>query len=403
MTDRGRGPSAGDGGVELAARLLGATVVAASDESFGEKEHLLNPAPVNFEAGHYGPRGEIVEGWETRRRRTPGHDWAVVRLGVSGRISTVDVDTTSFTGNFPPECIVEACGLEGYPGPFELSEPAVEWQEIVPRSALRGDDHNLFEVTDARCFTHVRLSAFPDGGVARLRIFGEAIPDPRQIDGLTVDLAGQQHGGLVVASSDGFYTSASTINRPDEARTMGEGWETRRRRDNGHDYAMIRLGYAGTIRQAIVDTRQFRYNASAAVAVRGHAGASCPSFDDPGWTSLLHRTPLQPDTRHVFDVLDGETIEWVRLDAFPDGGLARLRLIGSVDPVARRRAGYRWFNALADRHALACLQSGGVPSEAAAAVVAARPLTDASHRAWSASPEFAAARSVLARILDGTR
>jgi allantoicase len=400
MNDNAVDKRSGDGAAELASRLLGATVVAASDESFGEKEHLLNPAPVSFEPGHYGPHGEIVDGWETRRRRRPGNDWAIVRLGLSGRISTVDVDTSSFTGNFPPECVIEACGLEGYPGPAELSDPAVEWHEIVPRSPLRGDDHNLFAVTDARCFSHVRLSALPDGGIARLRVFGEAIPDPRQVDGLTIDLASQQHGGLVVASSDGFYGPASTINRPDEARTMGEGWESRRRRDDGHDHAVIRLGFVGTVRQAIVDTREFRYNASAAIALWGHGAGSCPSSDDPGWVPLLPRTALQPDTRHVFEVLEGEAIGWVRVDTFPDGGLARVRLIGSIDAAARTRAGYRWFNALPDGHALACLHSAGVPPDAAVAVVGARPLTDAWHR--SAAPEFAAAtRSVLARILEG--
>jgi allantoicase len=399
VSDETGGPI-GDGQAELASRLLGATVVAVSDESFGEKEHLLDPAPVNFEPGHYGPHGELVDGWETRRRRTPGHDWALVRLGLPGRISTVDVDTSSFTGNFPPECTVEACGLDGYPGPVQLSDPAVEWHEIVPRSPLRGDGHNVFAVTDPRCFSHVRLSAFPDGGIARLRIFGEAIPDPRQIDGLTIDLAGQQHGGLVVASSDGFYGPASTINRPDEARTMGEGWESRRRRDDGHDHAVIRLGFAGTVRQAIVDTREFRYNASAAVALWGHGGGPCPSPDDPGWVPLLARTALQPDTRHVFEILEGEVVGWVRVDAFPDGGLARLRLLGSIAPAARSRAGRRWFNALPEGHALATLQSAGVPLTAAAAVVRARPLNDDWQR--SVDPELAATtHAPLARILDG--
>jgi allantoicase len=391
----------GEGQVELASRLLGATVVAASDESFGEKEHLLNPAPVSFQPGHYGPHGEIVDGWETRRRRAPGHDWALVRLGLPGRIATVDVDTSSFTGNFPPECALEACGLDGYPGPPELSDAAVEWHEIVPRSPLHGDDHNVFAVTDPRCFTHVRVSAFPDGGIARLRIFGEATPDPRQVDGLTIDLAGQQHGGLVVASSDGFYGPASTINRPDEARTMGEGWESRRRRDDGHDHAVIRLGYGGTVRQAIVDTGEFRYNASAAVALWGHAGRTCPAFDDPGWLPLLPRTALQPDTRHVFDVLDPGAIGWVRADAFPDGGLARLRLLGSVDPAERRGAGQRWFNSLPEGHAIATLQSAGLAPDAAAAVVSARPVGD--DWPFAASRFAATTRSVLARILDGTR
>lgn len=402
MIASGLRPTAGDGEVELSARLLGATVVAASDESFGEKEHLLNAAPLGIGPGHYGPRGEIVDGWETRRRRQGGNDWAVVRLGLPGRISMVDVDTTSFTGNFPPECTIEACGLEGYPGPAELSDPSVQWQEIVPRSPLRGDDHNLFGVTVVQCFTHVRLSVFPDGGVARLRIFGEAIPDPREIDGLTVDLASQQHGGLVVSSSDGFYGSASTINRPDEARTMGEGWETRRRRDDAHDCALIRLGLVGTVRQAIIDTRHFRYNASAAVALWGHTAGSRPSLENPGWVSLLPTTALQPDTRHVFDVLEAGAIEWVRLDAFPDGGLARLRLLGPVDQAGRTRAGYRWFNALPAGRALTCLACAGVPADAAAAVVKSRPLTDEWRR--SCSPELAAAAgNVLARILDGRR
>jgi allantoicase len=402
MSDETTTPPVADGQAELASRLLGATVIAVSDESFGEKEHLLDPAPVNFEPGNYGPHGELVDGWETRRRRTPGHDWALVRLGLPGRISAVDVDTSSFTGNFPPECAVEACGLDGYPGPAGLSDQAVEWHEIVPRAPLRGDDHNVFAVTDPRCFSHVRLSAFPDGGIARLRIFGEAIPDPRQVDGLTIDLAGQQHGGLVVSSSDGFYGPASTINRPDEARTMGEGWESRRRRDDGHDHAVIRLGLAGTVRQAIVDTSEFRYNASAAVALWGHTGQTCPAFDDPDWVALLPRTALQPDTRHVFEVLDAGAIGWVRADAFPDGGLARLRLLGSIDSAARRQAGERWFNALPYGHALSTLQHAGLSRDAAAVVVSARPLS----RDWqtSAGPELEdTTRSVLARILDGTR
>ena len=171
-------------------------------------------------------------------------------------------------------------------------------------------------------------------------------------------------------------------------------------RDDGHDFALIRLGFVGAIRQAIVDTRQFRYNASAAVALWGHAPGACPALDDAGWVPLLPRTVLQPDTRHLFEVLNGEPIEWVRLDAFPDGGLARLRLIGSIDPGARSRAGYRWFNALPDGYALACLQSGGVAPDVAAAVVNARPLTEGWPQAgsWELT---AATRSVLTRILGG--
>jgi len=362
--------------VDLSSRALGATVVAASDEAFGEKENLLNAEAVSFEPGHYGPRGEVVDGWETRRRRKSGHDWVIIRLAPPGRILRVDVDTTSFSGNFPPQCQLEACGLEGYPGADALTDDAVRWHKIVPCSPLRGDAHNLFQVDDPHRFTHVRLSVFPDGGVARLRINGEAIPDPRHVDRVSIDLAGQEHGGLVVDSSDGFYGSASAINRPGEARTMGEGWETKRRRDAGHDWALVRLGYPGVIRQAIVDTRNFRYNASSAIELWAHPPDLHLGPEATGWRPILPRQDIQPDTIHLFELADDQPTGWVRLDAFPDGGLARLRLVGSVEPGARRQAGYRWFNALPDDQAVACLEATGVPpGAAAAALVGARPLT----------------------------
>ena len=249
--------------VDLASRWLGGSVLAASDESFGEKENLLTPTAAFFEPGHYSHRGEIVDGWETKRRRETGHDWALIRLGAPGILTSIDVDTSFFTGNFPTSCRIEACGNEGYPSPQELNEPGIEWIEIVPRLPLAGDTHNRFTVSDPRRFTHVRLSAFPDGGIARLRVFGHVLPDPRRFDGLTIDLASQDHGGQVVTSSDGFYTSAAMLNRPDKGRVMGDGWETRRRRDGGNDHAIIRLALPGYLRFVEIDTAHFKYNASA--------------------------------------------------------------------------------------------------------------------------------------------
>lgn len=397
---------------DLASRWLGGSVLAASDESFGDKENLLTPGPAAFEPGHYGNRGEIVDGWETRRRRDAGHvrdaghdgdaghDWALIRLGAPGMVTSVDVDTSFFTGNYPPQCRVEACGREGYPSPAELTGPGTDWAEIVPRSALRGDAHNTFAVSDPRRFTHVRLSVFPDGGVARLRVAGVVVPDPRGLERLTIDLASQEYGGAVVASSDDFYTAASTLNRPDLARTMGEGWETQRRRDSGHDFVIVQLAFAGEVRQLIVDTAHFKYNASGEIAVYGRdEGPPRDQDEDPAvpalaeseaslaavssagaseaasaWVPLLRRTRLQPDTRHVFAVDHAGAVASIRLDAFPDGGLSRIRVIGSIDPAARRRAGYRWFNSLPASQALECLADGGVPERVAADVVGQRPL-----------------------------
>ncbi len=368
---------AGVPAIDLASRWLGASVVAASDESFGFKENLLVPADPAFVPGRYDHRGEIVDGWETRRRRgEPGHDWAIVRLGVPGVIGEIDVDTSFFTGNYPPACRIEALGAEGYPSPAELaSHPG--WTEIVSRRDLGGNQHNVFPVADGRRFTHVRLSIFPDGGVARLRVRGQAVPDPRLWDGLTFDLASQEHGGLVVASSDSFYTSAALLNRPDPARTMGEGWETSRRRDDGHDYAVIRLAAAGQVRQAEIDTAHFKYNASAEVALSGCAGDPAPGADPADWFPLLPRTRLQPDTRHVFPLDGSATVSSVRVDAFPDGGISRVRLTGIPDPAARRAAGLRWFNALPDGQVAECLAGHGLGEAGVAQVLGARPLTSA--------------------------
>ena len=356
---------AADPAVDLASRWLGGTVVAASDESFGDKENLLTPGAAAFEPGRYGNRGEIVDGWETRRRRRGGHDWVIARLGAPGIVSSVTVDTSFFTGNYPEHCAVHACGQEGYPGAEELTGKAADWIEIVPRSPLRGGCENIFAVTDPRRFTHVRLAVYPDGGVARLRVHGQALPDPRGLEDLTIDMVSQRYGGAVVASSDDYFSAAAALNRPGLARSMGEGWETRRRRDAGNDFVVFRLGFAGRVRRLIVDTSYFRYNASESVAVHGGAPADLLRGGSSG-APLLARTMLQPDTRHEFAVDHPEPVAAIRLDAFPDGGLSRVRAIGSIDPLARKLAGYRWFNALPMAQAVRVLTAAGVAMDAAA-------------------------------------
>jgi allantoicase len=363
--------------VDLASRWLGGSVLAASDESFGFKENLLVPQDPDFTPGSYDHRGEIVDGWETRRRRgAPGRDWAIVRLGAPGVISEVEVDTRFFTGNHPPLCRVEACGAEAYPSVEELSGPGTEWFDLVPAGRLAADTRNVFTVSDPRRFTHVRLWIEPDGGVARLRVHGTVVPDPRTWDGVTVDLAGLEHGGLVVEDSDSFYTPAQVLNRPDRPRTMGEGWETSRRRDGGHDTAVIALAAAGRLLQAEVDTSHFKYNASAEVELWGHTADPLPAADAPGWFPVLPRTRLQPDTRHLFRLDDrGGPVAAVRVDAFPDGGISRVRLIGTPVAAARQAAGLRWFNALPAGQARGLLRTSGMAEDAAGQVAAARPLS----------------------------
>ena len=332
---------------DLASRRLGGSVVAANDELFAEKENLIKPEPPVFAAGEYGHKGKVYDGWETRRRREPGHDHAIVRLGVPGVVHGVVVDTSFFTGNYPPQVSVEAVGADGYPSPAELA--AMTWQPLVAQADASGDAANFYAVADRRRWTHIRLSIYPDGGVARLRVHGEPVPNPAFLAG-TVDLAALENGGRLVDCSDAFYGSATSLIMPGLARGMADGWENARRRDAGHDHVTFALAGAGSMRYVEIDTSYFVGNApgSARLLAAGLAppcGADEPLPADLAWREMVPLTRLQPDTRHRFQVTDGQPSTHVRLEVFPDGGLARLRVHGELTPAA--------FAALRDRY-LAC-------------------------------------------------
>ncbi|HET8662367.1 MAG TPA: allantoicase [Micromonosporaceae bacterium] len=361
---------------DLACRSLGGGVVATNDELFAAADNLVNDDPPSFEPHTFGPKGQVYDGWETRRRRTPGHDFAVVRLGAPGVVRGVVVDTTHFTGNYPPYASVEGCGVAGYPAPEELA--GVDWVTLVPRSSLRGDARNPFPVEVEQRLTHVRLSIYPDGGVARLRVHGEVVPDPRLLAAGPVDLAAMEHGGQVVGCSNMFYGSPQNLLRPGLARSMGEGWETARRRDEGNDWVVVRLAVPGRVSLVELDLSHFKGNAPGWAQLRvldTRAGAPADLAGSPAWVSLLPRTRLQPDTRHRFRIADAPTATHVRLDAYPDGGAARLRLHGV--PAEPDRLLLRWFNLLPPAQARAVLAAdGGLDATAADRLVAARPIDD---------------------------
>ncbi|GIF98566.1 allantoicase [Catellatospora citrea] len=314
--------------LDLASRAVGGSVVAANNEFFAERDNLVNPWAPTFTPRTFGAKGQVYDGWETRRRREPGHDLAVLRLGAPGHVHGVVVDTAFFTGNYPPEASVEGCRADGYPSPAELA--GADWFPLVERSALLGDTRNRFPVDAGPLVTHVRLTIHPDGGVARLRVHGTPAPDPRLLPD-TVDLAAAELGGRVVDCSDRFYGSPGNLLLPGLATSMGEGWETRRRRDGGNDWVQVRLAAPGVLALAELDTSHFKGNAPGWAALTGSGG-------EP----LLARTRLQPDTRHRFRLSYDGPVDGARLDIYPDGGMARLRLYGSLTAAARERLAAPW-------------------------------------------------------------
>jgi allantoicase len=354
-------------------------VVAANDEFFAAKENLVRPEPASART-EFGHRGKEYDGWETRRRRSPGSDWAIVRLGAPGIVAGVVVDTAFFTGNYPPRASLDGATVEGHPSGDELLK--ADWQPLLPTSDLAGDTANAFAVDSDRRVTHVRLTIHPDGGVARLRVHGTVVPDPRLVDAGPFDLAALENGGQVTGVSDEFYGRPAQLIGRGLARSMGEGWETARRRDQGNDWVEISLACEGVVTLAELDTSWFLGNAPGSASLTG--------LGPDGEVSLLPRTRLQPDTRHRFVLDSAPGVERVRLDVFPDGGMARLRLWGRPTPAGRSALGRRWFDALPDVQALEVLGALGVPPRDAGRLVGARPL----------SGELPPA---VAGLLDGTR
>jgi allantoicase len=306
---------------DLASRTFGGGIVDTNDEFFAAADHLLTPAPPVFVPHTFDHRGQVYDGWETRRRREPGHDYVIVRLGAPGVVHGVDIDTSFFTGNYPPHASVEGCAIDGYPDAATLR--AAAWTPLVPGSPLAGDSRNLFTVDVPRRFTHIRLSIYPDGGVARLRVHGEVVPDPRLLPAV-LDVAAAEYGARIAGCSNMFYGHPQNMLMPGLAGSMGDGWETSRRRDDGNDWVLVQLAAPAVIELADLDTRHFKGNAPGRASLRGmdeRAGAA-------DWFELLPAVPLAPDTPHRFPVSPGRAATHVRLDIFPDGGMARLRLFG---------------------------------------------------------------------------
>ncbi|KAA0021772.1 allantoicase [Antrihabitans cavernicola] len=332
---------------DLASRALGGSVSAANDELFAERENLIKATAPYFDPNEFGHKGKVYDGWETRRRRDEGHDYAIVRLGAAGVIHGVIVDTAYFKGNYPPFVSVEAASIEGYPSPEEILK--ADWQTIVAKSPAEGHTANAYEVTDKHRWTHVRLCMYPDGGIARLRVHGEVVPDPRFLGG-TVDLLAAENGGRLVDCSDAFYASPANIILPGRARNMGEGWENSRRRGGGNDFAVFSLAAAGVPKHVEVDTSYYVGNAPGWVSLSTVDARTADIADASAWVDLLPRTAVQPDTRHRF-VLDASApATHLRLDVYPDGGLSRLRLFGALDDKSATDARRTWWDALPQSH-----------------------------------------------------
>jgi allantoicase len=321
---------------DLASARVGGRAIATNDDFFASKAGLVKAEPAVWIPDKYTPRGKWMDGWESRRRRIPGHDWCIVQLGMRGVVHGVDVDTSFFTGNFPSHCSIEAVDMSSAPRSAVHAVEGPPWTTILGKTELRGNSSNFIAVSDRRPWTHVRLSIYPDGGVARLRVYGEVSVDWDRVapKGKLVDLASIKNGGLFLAASDTHYGTRGALLMPDRAKNMGDGWETKRSRDLSHrDWAIVRLGTTGIVSKVEIDTNHYKGNYPDRASLEGVYAPNVFAGNLAGmeWSTIVAETKLSANKRHFYS---GKAIEstgpfsHVRLNIFPDGGVSRLRIHG---------------------------------------------------------------------------
>ena len=323
--------------IDLASEKVGGAVLVANDDFFAPKENLLRASEPIFIEGKYTDRGKWMDGWESRRRRTPGFDWCIIRLGLPGIVRGVVVDTSYFRGNYPERCSLEGASFAALPSDAQLLDETVQWTPLLSEVPLNGDSRNPFVSEYDQRLTHLRFKIFPDGGVARLRVYGEVVPDWERLKRLgPIDLAAAQNGALVLSCSDMFFGHRHNLIMPGRAVNMSDGWETKRRRGPGHDWAIIKLARPGHIHAIEVDTAHFKGNFPESCSLEATNVSATPEKELTdaaiAWTALLPRTKLQAHTRHYFDqeLSDAGAVSHLRFNIFPDGGVSRLRVYGTL-------------------------------------------------------------------------
>lgn len=316
---------------DLAAERLGGKVLYATDDFFAEKENLIKPGRGIFITDKYTDRGKWMDGWESRRKRTPGHDWCVVQLATTGIIKGFDIDTNFFLGNHPPHASIEGAILEECTTIDDWEK--VSWKEMQPKSPLHPGSQNFYECKTGQSFTHIRLHIYPDGGVARLKVYGEVVKDWSRINaGEEIDLAAALNGGKAIACNNMFFSSMNNLIMPGRGINMGDGWETKRNRTPGNkDWVILKLATEGTLERIVIDTHHFKGNYPDSCSIEG-----CLSDDETAlldgsvWQTILPQQKLNADAEHEFvnELITQATFSHVRLTIYPDGGVSRLCLFG---------------------------------------------------------------------------
>ena len=322
--------------IDLASESNSGRTLLASDEFFAPKENLLKPGRGELKSDKYTDRGKWMDGWESRRKRTAGHDWCILRLGKPGVIKELDIDTNHFVGNFPSHASVDACQVPPFTALGEIMNE-VKWTEILSRVELQGDSHNQFAIHDDESFTHLRLNIYPDGGVARFRVYGHPEDSVDDSSSFT-DAAASENGAETLACSDMHFSHMENLIKPGIGTDMSDGWETKRRRGPGHDWVIIKLGHVCVVERIVADTTHFKGNFPDSCSLEGcfEPDTDRDAFltNTIDWKELLPVSKLSGNQENIFSIASNqaEALTHIRFNIYPDGGVSRLRIIGRPVP-----------------------------------------------------------------------
>jgi allantoicase len=319
-----------NGLIDLAQPRLGSKVVFKTDEFFALANRIINSLPPIFKEGVFDAHGKWMDGWETRRKRKKGHDYLIVKLGKPGRIYKVDVDTSFFNGNQPTHVSLEACFSKN-----NIPSKKIKWNKILNNKKIKANSHHLFNIKNKTVFSHIKLNIFPDGGVARLRVYGSIDTNKVKFNKKIINLTSVLNGASIIACNNEHFGRAENILAPGVGKNMGDGWETRRSRGKNFDWLILKCATAGKVKKIQIDTHHFKGNYPDACTLQAahinkNKSPKAIVANSKKWKFLLSKVKLEAHKKHNFQntLMKNTKINYVKINIFPDGGISRIRLFG---------------------------------------------------------------------------
>ena len=317
-----------NGLIDLAQPRLGTKVIYKTDDFFASANRIISPTEPVFKVGVFDKHGKWMDGWESRRKRTAGHDFIIIKLGKPGTIKKVDVDTSHFNGNQPAMVSIEGANSNSN----KINQ--LKWQPLLSKKKTKANSHHYFTVNSNKVFTHIKFNIFPDGGVARLRLYG-SIAKSNKLKDKKINLASLLDGSSVIACNNEHFGKAENILAPGKAKNMGDGWETRRRRGKGFDWLILNSLDGKEIDKIEISTHHFKGNFPSHCSLQA---AYLPNSKNSkqivkssnNWKYLLKDAKLSANKVHVFknNLMKKDKINFIKINIFPDGGISRFRIYG---------------------------------------------------------------------------